>query len=218
MIAREGWPRSGRVPPRASEPVFSPRSARSSRQPLPAPRAQLQAWSRCSCPAGALAPRPSRPSCGAGGRRGAPRAGGGESHWRREGSCGLGWGDPRERTAAGARGIEGDAASPSWNTLGASGGRSAALGLPVPVTAAGRPGSSRGGREEHPPRCHRRAALEWCPGSLPRVAAPLGPERGRGLRVVRAQPPAEGGRRPRPRGAAARLPAPSPPPPLMAGT
>lgn len=70
---------------------------------------------------------------------------------------------------------------PVWNCLRASAGRSGATGgLPVPVTAAaGRPGSSRRDREEHPPLA---AAAGQLSEQRPRKPQGIGRRR---LRLVR---------------------------------
>lgn len=101
----------------------------------------------------------------------------------------------------GPGGIEGEAQPVLvWNSPG--GQRrplGAAQGLPVPVTAAaaGRLGSSRGGREEHPPLAAAAAQLsERRPGSFSASgSAALGSRGDGGCRVVPAQPPAGRGRR-----------------------
>lgn len=98
-------------------------------------------------------------------------------------------------------GIEGDARpAPVWNSPG--GQRrplGAAQGLPVPVTAAaaGRLGSSRGGREEHPPLAAAAAQLsERRPRSLSASgSADLGRRGDGGCGVVPTRPPAGRGRR-----------------------
>lgn len=96
-------------------------------------------------------------------------------------------------------------------------------GLPVPVTAAaGRPGSSRRGREEHPPLAVAAAAAQlserrpqslWASGD---VAFTLCGERG--FRVVPAQLPHREAGVGDPARAAARLPAPPRRAAAMAGT
>lgn len=95
-------------------------------------------------------------------------------------------------------------------------------GLPVPVTAAaGRPGSSRRGREEHPPLAvaaaaqlsERRPQSLWVSGD---VAFTLCRERG--FRVVPAQLPHREAGVGDPARAAARLPAPPCRAAAMAGT
>ena len=117
-------------------------------------------------------------------------------------------------------GIEGDAQlALVWNSPG--GQRrplGAAQGLPVPVTAAaaGRLGSSRGGREEHPPLAAAAAQLsERRPRNLSASgSADLGRrgDRGCGLRGGPDPAPGRAGEAGAgdPAGAAARLPAPAP--------
>lgn len=226
MIARGrggGWERRGR--PRSR--VFSPAiCARSSRQPLPAPRAQLQGLEQVFLPGRSLgsAALPSQ-------LRGWREAGGAEGGV--EGDLTGGEVDPADSNGdtpgegrpPGPRGIEGDARSARfWNSLGGqrrplgrrSGFRSRCLrrgGWEVPGAAA----------RSTLPGCHRRAALEVVPGEPPGVRPRRsGLERGWGLRVVRAQPPAgreAAAETPRSCGAPPRpLPSPPLPPPLMAGT
>lgn len=142
------------------------------------------------------------------------------------GSSVLKGGHPRVRTAAWSQEeIWGDGRqAPVWNCPG---GQSrpfgVAGGLPVPVTAAaGRPGSSRRGREEHPPLAVAAAAAQlserrpqslWASGDAAFTLCGA-----RGFRVVPAQLPHREAGVGGPAGAAVRLPAPPCRAAAMAGT
>nr|XP_027783115.1 collagen alpha-1(I) chain [Marmota flaviventris] len=218
---------SGPAGPPHTPPAARARAPRPPvRQPLPAPRAQLQGPG-----AGVLARPEWRLRAPPVPAAGLERGGGGvllavaeeRLAGPRGGSSGLNGGYPRARTVCLWRGGSRGDVRPALVCNSPGGPRRplrAARGLPAPVTAAaGRPGSSRGGREEHPPLAAAAAQLsERRPGSLwvsGYAAVGLRGDGGRG--VVPAQPPA--GRRgpgtPQERPRASQPPSSPPPPPLI---
>lgn len=207
--------------PSPGAPFSPPRSVHAAVGSLSRHRApSCRAWSRCSCPAGALAPRPSRPSCGAGGGRGARRARGRgislEARRILRPEMGGSQGEDGRRGPEGSRVTRGQ---PSSGTArGASGGRSGgarASGAGACGGAAGKfPGRPRGAPF---PAATAAQLSERCPGSLPGSGrAARGWSGAGGSGRAGPSPRRRGRRRPGPRGL--RRASPPLPPPLMAGT